>query len=1129
MLKSTFSGLFIIIISLGVIHEATARSTRWRYQPVAGYVDSSPAVADLDGDGSLDLVVATTAGRVLALDANGQQKWHYDTRQTISTPPTLMNVKPHHQILVLTNPGKILCLDGKSGAQIWEFSLPHKVEWGMTALAAADINTDGITEIVAADGAGHLICLNENGTPLWSITLQAGVNTAPALADLDNDGQSEILVGTKASPLICLSSTGQERWRLDRKDVVGSSPVVVDLNGDQQPEILVGRGNGLSLVSRQGKLLWHYPMKKPVHDAIALGDIDDDRQVEIVVVDLFGEVACLKPDGSPKWTANVEQRVRRSPAIADIDGDSTPEIIIGGYSSALHIFDPDGNLKEQVPLKAPMNATPTIVDFKGNDRLAVICATGVDVCAFSWMSSNPPVTPPVLWSEYRVNSARNGSHFTAQPTKRVGITKIDYGNLYVGSNEFKVTVENPQRQRLHLQLEVGQENGPPVQSKIISTDSSFSHSLAYTVTGQRAMNLKFGCKLFSGKKTFAVREKTVYLVPFAKDVADLGQTLAAIEGNLSALADQEYVTERLQLFTARLATLEAKTKLAGPLSPLARSALRDNIARLRKDASRLQAMTDASVKAGTSLAVYAANPWAPFGGTDEIMEGRQSPAKLTLECFTSETESAALNIANFSSQAKRVRIELEPIHSLADSNVVIPARNVFSLHEVVAVPTEALDYSADALPSIGQAQTLLIPAWDLSQLWLNIKSDDLPAGDWWATLRVRSLEVEPKEAAASITIKVWPHQLPPQSPLRLCHWGYVHTSVLKDQPEAALEDQVAHGTNVFVATYQFAPTASFDDNGDIIGAVDFSEHDPYVHRHAPHGIILFFNYQASLKGPAEKFTPTWKKAYQQWLQTWTEHLAQLGLTYQDYAFYPVDEPGLNEGLVDAFIDYAKPIRELNPRVQIYTDPVARATMADLKRMAPYVDIWCPNRNGYLLNRGADKLAFIKSTGKTVWTYECDGNAKHQSPLGYYRSQAWLVWQHGLTGIGFWSYCTSQHNPWYLPVGGHDYLLIYPGDGVVTSKRWEAIRDGVEDYCLLVQLQEAVQKAATQPELARTVQLAQKVLSDEATAIAQFCGLDADGTLPGVRGMGFRRPVADKRWEKIQAVRRKIAGLLEKMQ
>jgi len=387
--------------------------------------------------------------------------------------------------------------------------------------------------------------------------------------------------------------------------------------------------------------------------------------------------------------------------------------------------------------------------------------------------------------------------------------------------------------------------------------------------------------------------------------------------------------------------------------------------------------------------------------------------------------------------------------------------------------------------------------------------------------------VESKQIDIPVTIKVWESALPEEQPVSLCHWGYVHSSRLKDYPEEAFIDQVNHGTNVFVATSTFAPAAKFDGEGNIVGKIDFREHDEYVQKHIKDGVILFCGYQGKLKGSAKQFTTAWKKAYKLWLKAWIEHLNIMGITYDQYAFYPVDEPGLRDGLVELFINHGKIIREVDSKAQIYTDPIGRATMEELKRMAPYVDIWCPNRGGFLLNYNQDKLAYLKSTGKTIWTYECLGNAKHLSPIGYYRSQAWLIWHHGLTGMGFWSYCTSSADPWFVPEATQDYLLIYQGKGVVSSKRWEAIRDGIEDFGILSELSYTVNMSKDNSDL-EFLEEAKTLLKDDVFEIAQYSGQEEYEIENGISGMKVLRQIEDVRWDKIKKVRRKIAQLLDEL-
>ena len=200
-----------------------------------------------------------------------------------------------------------------------------------------------------------------------------------------------------------------------------------------------------------------------------------------------------------------------------------------------------------------------------------------------------------------------------------------------------------------------------------------------------------------------------------------------------------------------------------------------------------------------------------------------------------------------------------------------------------------------------------------------------------------------------------------------------------------------------------------------------------------------------------------------------------------------------------------------------------ASLDDLKAMAPYTDIWCPARIGIVNKPDQSKLDFIKSTGGDVYTYECQGNAKHRSPLGYYRGQAWLAWMHGLKSLGFWTYCTSGFDPWFNS-GEPDYLMIYPGDGVVPSRRWHAVRDGIEDHAMLTLLRAAADSAAGQT--AKAVEEARRLLDADAREVARFCGLDDDDEVPGVGGLPQQRLVEDRRWRKISEVREHMARLME---
>jgi hypothetical protein len=222
------------------------------------------------------------------------------------------------------------------------------------------------------------------------------------------------------------------------------------------------------------------------------------------------------------------------------------------------------------------------------------------------------------------------------------------------------------------------------------------------------------------------------------------------------------------------------------------------------------------------------------------------------------------------------------------------------------------------------------------------------------------------------------------------------------------------------------------------------------------------------------------------------HLAEKGIAYADWAIYVTDEPGLERGpRIEYLIEHGKRIKTADPRIQIYTDPVGAMGSADLERAAPYVDIWCPEQDSLYRLWGLtadmhvkERLGIMRADSSQVWSYECFPRVKRISPLGYYRHQAWLGWTLGLNGLGFWTYCTDPKDPW-LP-NKDEYVLVYPGrDGPIPSKRWEACRDGVEDYEALWLAKQAVEAAEARGDgrapvaKAEIEQLAQRVVDQRA--------------------------------------------------
>ncbi|MBM3236835.1 DUF4091 domain-containing protein [Candidatus Poribacteria bacterium] len=119
----------------------------------------------------------------------------------------------------------------------------------------------------------------------------------------------------------------------------------------------------------------------------------------------------------------------------------------------------------------------------------------------------------------------------------------------------------------------------------------------------------------------------------------------------------------------------------------------------------------------------------------------------------------------------------------------------------------------------------------------------------------------------------------------------------------------------------------------------------------------------------------------------------------------------------------------------------------------YLDVWVPKLS-HLMN-WYDEYEAQRKTGTELWFYTCCHpygafpNRFIDFALIKTRILFWLNWKYQLEGYLHWGLNRWTENPFKdvgedLPPG--DRFIIYPGnDGPMNSMRWEASREGLQDY------------------------------------------------------------------------------------
>ena len=181
---------------------------------VSGDFHYAPALADLDGDGDLDLIVGTWNKGVFLYRNDGDARAPRFTR--VEEPLVELTRGSH------------------------------------ASPALADLDGDGDLDLVAGESSGEVNVWRNDGTrsapsfTLVSDTLlgvDVGRRSAPALADLNGDGAVDLVVGSESGETIVLWGAGG----VDRFAPAGSwelpgvsAPVFADLDGDGDLDLLIG-------------------------------------------------------------------------------------------------------------------------------------------------------------------------------------------------------------------------------------------------------------------------------------------------------------------------------------------------------------------------------------------------------------------------------------------------------------------------------------------------------------------------------------------------------------------------------------------------------------------------------------------------------------------------------------------------------------------------------------------------------------------------------------------------------------------------------------------------------------------------------------------------------------------------